>query len=120
MNHLVEPHLRSTVTKPLGVCKPPDTVYTFVLVAGVEQTLTIPTGANFIRIKRGPIKKEYNADVYVGFGSVPISIPTVSGYCSPPCFSLATDMETVDIKDVNGTLRIISNEAVKVQVCFFN
>jgi hypothetical protein len=119
MNKLVESHLRGSITKPAEVCTPPDMVYTFVLASDVEQTLSIPSDASFMRIKRGPLKKEYNADVYVAFGDTPIVRPTVSGYCDPPCFGLATIMETIDIRKVNGTLRVISDEAVKVQVCFF-
>lgn len=119
MNKLVEDHLRASVVKPMEICTPPESVYTFVLAANVEQTMSIPTEANFMRIKRGPIKKEYAASVFVAFGATPIVRPTVSGYCNPPCFELTTAMETIDIRKVNGTLRVISDEAVKVQVCFF-
>ena len=120
MIKLVEDHNRAHVTVPNGVCRPSDSVYNFVLASNVEQSVAIPSGTNYIRIKRGGLKKDYNANVYLGFGSTPISIPSVSGFMSPVAYDLPSDMATIDIRGLNGTLRIISDEDVKVQVCFFS
>lgn len=119
MIKLVSDNLRHSITKPSSVCRPADVVYNFILTANTEQTVAIPLDTSFIRIKRGNIKKEYAANVYFGFGDTPVTIPTVSGWATNPSYELPTEVVHVDIREVDGTFRIVSDEDVKVQVCFF-
>lgn len=119
MIKLVEDFNRSKVSMPAHTVKPSDLVYTFVLTANTEQTVSIPEGTNFIRIKRGSIKKEYAANVIFSFGTTPLVFPTVSGWNTTPQFCLAGDMIIVDVKETHSVLRVLSDENVKVQVCFY-
>lgn len=111
---------RSKLSLPSEAARPSEDVYTFVLTAGVEQTLTLPSEANFVRIKRGNIKKEYSASVAFGFGTTPLSFPTVSGWQDPPTFCLSSDEMLIDLREVDGIIRVLSDEDVKVQMCFYS
>jgi hypothetical protein len=85
---------------------PSDTIYSGLLTSGVEQTLTIPTDAEFCIF-------EYTGDVYVNYdttASVPTStISSGGGELNPTRRYIG---ETT-------TLHFASNSAVTITISFF-